>query len=115
MALHACALFLLTSGVDRHPGSLLFTLPRQEKADLTDGADDLRYPQRRLLVSLSAKQLGTGAQPPVERDGRGAAAVPRPCTARLHGGGGDGRSEEHTSELQSRPHLVCRLLLEKKK
>src|SRR5436305_7995110 len=26
----------------------------------------------------------------------------------------DQRSEEHTSELQSRPHLVCRLLLEKK-
>src|SRR3989442_765290 len=32
------------------------------------------------------------------------------CSARL-----GGRSEEHTSELQSRPHLVCRLLLEKKK
>src|SRR2546422_2273424 len=35
------------------------------------------------------------------------------------GGGGGGvrrrRSEEHTSELQSRLHLVCRLLLEKKK
>src|SRR5437899_8823087 len=30
---------------------------------------------------------------------------------RLH----DGRSEEHTSELQSLRHLVCRLLLEKKK
>src|SRR5947199_3434451 len=28
---------------------------------------------------------------------------------------GDGRSEEHTSELQSLRHLVCRLLLEKKK
>src|SRR5690625_6528676 len=28
---------------------------------------------------------------------------------------GDTRSEEHTSELQSRGHLVCRLLLEKKK
>src|SRR5215510_15670014 len=27
----------------------------------------------------------------------------------------EGRSEEHTSELQSRGHLVCRLLLEKKK
>src|SRR2546429_10014145 len=27
----------------------------------------------------------------------------------------DARSEEHTSELQSRLHLVCRLLLEKKK
>src|SRR6266498_4828467 len=29
--------------------------------------------------------------------------------------GWSARSEEHTSELQSRPHLVCRLLLEKKK
>src|SRR2546429_3333570 len=29
--------------------------------------------------------------------------------------GRGGRSEEHTSELQSRLHLVCRLLLEKKK
>src|SRR6266699_6476420 len=39
---------------------------------------------------------------------------------RAHAGGVRGRqrarrSEEHTSELQSRPHLVCRLLLEKKK
>src|SRR5207253_8952721 len=34
----------------------------------------------------------------------------------LHAPGGLlGRSEEHTSELQSRGHLVCRLLLEKKK
>src|SRR3989441_4832144 len=33
---------------------------------------------------------------------------------RLHGGL-DGRSEEHTSELQSLAYLVCRLLLEKKK
>src|SRR2546429_3395712 len=32
-----------------------------------------------------------------------------------HLGGRLGRSEEHTSELQSRLHLVCRLLLEKKK
>src|SRR5690348_17861668 len=31
------------------------------------------------------------------------------------GGQPDGRSEEHTSELQSPVHLVCRLLLEKKK
>src|SRR5687768_18224573 len=31
------------------------------------------------------------------------------------GGHPDHRSEEHTSELQSRLHLVCRLLLEKKK
>src|SRR5258705_6439727 len=33
----------------------------------------------------------------------------------LHIGGNDFRSEEHTSELQSLRHLVCRLLLEKKK
>src|SRR6266571_7662431 len=35
--------------------------------------------------------------------------------ARSCGGVGDGRSEEHTSELQSHVNLVCRLLLEKKK
>src|SRR5260370_16099201 len=32
-----------------------------------------------------------------------------------HRDGGGGRSEEHTSELQSHLNLVCRLLLEKKK
>src|SRR2546422_1623659 len=42
--------------------------------------------------------------PPQSPD-TGAAALPH----------ADGRSEEHTSELQSRLHLVCRLLLEKKK
>src|SRR5690606_41522122 len=36
------------------------------------------------------------------------------CSCALSCGGG-GRSEEHTSELQSRENLVCRLLLEKKK
>src|SRR3712207_8774459 len=34
---------------------------------------------------------------------------------RRRDGGLRGRSEEHTSELQSRQYLVCRLLLEKKK
>src|SRR2546429_6777655 len=44
-----------------------------------------------------------------DRPGRAAAGRIRPrATARA-------RSEEHTSELQSRLHLVCRLLLEKKK
>src|SRR5690625_2594400 len=43
-------------------------------------------------------------------------AVSRPGTAApARGGIGSERSEEHTSELQSRGHLVCRLLLEKKK
>src|SRR5205809_4187995 len=41
----------------------------------------------------------------------------RACAAVLEGflAAGGVRSEEHTSELQSRLHLVCRLLLEKKK
>src|SRR2546422_7505873 len=40
--------------------------------------------------------------------------APRP-PVRSRGRGLPDRSEEHTSELQSRLHLVCRLLLEKKK
>src|SRR5687768_17799310 len=44
------------------------------------------------------------------REGRGLAPPPREGHA-----GPRLRSEEHTSELQSRLHLVCRLLLEKKK
>src|SRR2546422_6931927 len=54
--------------------------------------------------------------PPVPR------RLPRLCHHSLRKGGpttlhpcGLRRSEEHTSELQSRLHLVCRLLLEKKK
>src|SRR5438874_10669497 len=47
----------------------------------------------------------TGESPPAY----GASRRSRSCA------GGDSRSEEHTSELQSRRDLVCRLLLEKKK
>src|SRR5438552_11306421 len=38
-----------------------------------------------------------------------------PWRSRVRGAVTDERSEEHTSELQSPDHLVCRLLLEKKK
>src|SRR5690554_7613004 len=55
-------------------------------------------------------------------DPRGGAPRHHPARRRLGGvprsagrGLRQSRSEEHTSELQSRPHLVCRLLLEKKK
>src|SRR6266508_6842929 len=41
-------------------------------------------------------------------------AVPHPCSSSSNPQHRR-RSEEHTSELQSRGHLVCRLLLEKKK
>src|SRR2546429_5383120 len=45
----------------------------------------------------------------------GARHLPPVRPRRLSRGRVDLRSEEHTSELQSRLHLVCRLLLEKKK
>src|SRR3712207_7456862 len=62
----------------------------------------------------------------VERDARGlqgrpVAVEPGPARQRQRRSGDRGdapvpqRSEEHTSELQSRQYLVCRLLLEKKK
>src|SRR3989442_6800242 len=59
----------------------------------------------------------------VEVPARVAAVRSREALVGHHDGGVDfemlktvrtNRSEEHTSELQSRPHLVCRLLLEKK-
>src|SRR5258707_2895561 len=51
----------------------------------------------------------------VSRQRTGRAARAGAVGVRVHGRGGDQRSEEHTSELQSRQYLVCRLLLEKKK
>src|SRR5258705_2083235 len=52
-------------------------------------------------------------------DGELADRIPGPDPGRdrpeRRRGPGRGRSEEHTSELQSLRHLVCRLLLEKKK
>src|SRR2546422_8270879 len=46
---------------------------------------------------------------------RESACDPTSDRAGPDGGGVGGRSEEHTSELQSRLHIVCPLLLEKKK
>src|SRR5436305_10080094 len=52
----------------------------------------------------------SGPAPPTR-----AATPPSPGSRRSRATSSPARSEEHTSELQSRPHLVCRLLLEKKK
>src|SRR2546429_4828737 len=53
---------------------------------------------------------------PPPGDGRSRASDAGECGTRSRGPGlAAYRSEEHTSELQSRLHLVCRLLLEKKK
>src|SRR3712207_8949565 len=88
------------------------------------------FPYTTLFRSLARARARA---PP--RGRRGRAATPgrpfrrtSPCRRGTAGGGGRGvlgrpvasspyphRSEEHTSELQSRQYLVCRLLLEKKK
>src|SRR2546422_8347882 len=86
--------------IRRPPRSTLFpytTLFRSGRGGRGAGGGG-RGPPRRGRVDLGAG--------PVARD-----AAPRRAAA----GPDDRRSEEHTSELQSRLHLVCRLLLEKKK
>src|SRR3989442_6224332 len=61
-------------------------------------------------------QLPTVATPSTPVVAFAPVTLPPPLdTAKVTATLGTGRSEEHTSELQSRPHLVCRLLLEKKK
>src|SRR3712207_6926478 len=66
-----------------------------------------RHPQR------GAVGRGAGGPGAHHQAGRGSRQLGP--AARGRGGDPTGRSEEHTSELQSRQYLVCRLLLEKKK
>src|SRR2546422_7913345 len=69
------------------------------------------FPYTTLFRSLLERYDG------LRETGEGACryAVARTATPKEGVGGLRPRSEEHTSELQSRLHLVCRLLLEKKK
>src|SRR3712207_8595846 len=64
------------------------------------------------IVGCSAGEASQDA--PLSGDGQARErvydALAEPCQDRV----AQGRSEEHTSELQSRQYLVCRLLLEKK-
>src|SRR2546422_7958357 len=92
--------------IRRPPRSTLFpytTLFRSREAARTGWADrDFETPTDH-IVRLHAERFAGAADRPY------VAAV---VADRLEL---DERSEEHTSELQSRLHLVCRLLLEKKK
>src|SRR2546427_8811183 len=89
--------------IRRPPRSTLFpytTLFRSQR----DGARRVSQPSRRAdqpRQDRDAPKPGTEVAPDAE-----GLRPRRP---------GDGRSEEHTSELQSQSNLVCRLLLEKKK
>src|SRR3712207_7086769 len=88
----------------------------------------IRRPPRSTLFPYTTlfRSVGVRVQAPIERlacgavhperdedDGAVVLDVRARRTRRARGGGL--RSEEHTSELQSRQYLVCRLLLEKKK
>src|SRR5690625_5884892 len=67
----------------------------------------------RVLHSFPTRRSSDLSSSPRRAPHRGLrTARPRPRAGSRHD---DRRSEEHTSELQSRGHLVCRLLLEKKK
>src|SRR3712207_7246362 len=77
------------------------------------------FPYTTLFRSIDRLLARRPAHPhPAVRRGR-LCVQPRHPRAPADGGGvrhdADRRSEEHTSELQSRQYLVCRLLLEKKK
>src|SRR3712207_6868985 len=77
---------------------------------------------RSQVLGLAAGHLPVELGVAEQRGAEALLAVLRGLALRLQalrahpaGAAGDVRSEEHTSELQSRQYLVCRLLLEKKK
>src|SRR3712207_8250539 len=78
----------------------------------------IRRPPRSTLFPYTTlfRSRGPAQAPPASPDGTRALRAgggPRQ-EGDLERGVGEARSEEHTSELQSRQYLVCRLLLEKK-
>src|SRR2546422_2078975 len=75
----------------------------------------IRRPPRSTLFPTRRSSDLTHDPHPGARRPRAAARGARPAAELRLGDFHEPRSEEHTSELQSRLHLVCRLLLEKKK
>src|SRR5947199_3759649 len=86
------------------PYTMLFRSPR--RAD--------RKAAGRGPSAASHRALGGGDQE-VRAGSQGKAGAALRGAARYAAAAAQARSEEHTSELQSLRHLVCRLLLEKKK
>src|SRR3712207_7168308 len=94
--------------IRRPPRSTLFPYTTLFRSRPVDG-DGLVAPDRRGPVAVGALARGNC------RTGRPARRVRRRRAFRRSRPDLRPRSEEHTSELQSRQYLVCRLLLEKKK
>src|SRR3712207_9120233 len=92
------SLFFFFLMIRRPPRSTLFPY-----TTLFRSLEDLRATANGLIIGEAlAQRLGVGMGDTI------AAVSPRGVSLSM-------RSEEHTSELQSRQYLVCRLLLEKKK
>src|SRR5207244_12206637 len=89
--------------------SLLTPLP--PRSTLFPYTTLFRSPGKRFLSSKPSSTHGS----PGKQNIRTPLISTSPRTLFLGTSGRVGRSEEHTSELQSPDHLVCRLLLEKKK
>src|SRR2546422_7300996 len=87
--------------IRRPPRSTLFPYTTLFRSDLVVAEPPLPVPGH-VDRTVSARNLDEAIRHPRR--------LGRPNRGRRHL-----RSEEHTSELQSRLHLVCRLLLEKKK
>src|SRR5690606_41580601 len=105
------SLCLLRCSADRRD---LHSFPTRRSSDLPAGGD-LRADRaaRAGPVAAAAVGVGGGGAGPADRADGGQRRDPGPLGPAP--GRPAQRSEEHTSELQSRENLVCRLLLEKKK
>src|SRR5947199_513659 len=75
----------------------------------------IRSATTRSPVLTAAIRLSSGSTEEIGWSRSTAQIASRIAVAIIVGSPDDNRSEEHTSELQSLRHLVCRLLLEKKK
>src|SRR5690606_40235667 len=105
---------LLYSPVDHRD---LHSFPTRRSSDLCTAASPKRnfVPRWRGKMpegQMGAKLAGVSHRNSPARSPRSPAARVLPPQGGGRGFGGEGRSEEHTSELQSRENLVCRLLLE---
>src|SRR3712207_8594081 len=99
--------------IRRPPRSTLFpytTLFRSGGVDVGRGQAGQILRQQRRRIRVRGAPLAPDIGAPIEVHAGGG----QPGSIGILDIGGQSRSEEHTSELQSRQYLVCRLLLEKK-